>query len=92
MAEAAGALGTQAIIGSMQGRVESESSRPQALAWLTEALEELAAAAARHGQPLLYEPLNRYETNLFNRLADTAEFLGAAAGNRTSASSPTCFT
>ena len=33
-------------------------------------------AKATHRVPLLYEPLNRYETNLFNRLGDTAEFLG----------------
>ena len=25
--------------------------------------------------PLLYEPLNRYETNLFNRVADVLDFL-----------------
>ena len=74
--DAAGVLGTQAIIGSMQGKVEGEVPRQQALLWLSEGLEELAAAAAVHGQPLLYEPLNRYETNLFNRISHTVEFLG----------------
>lgn len=73
--EAAGALGAPAIIGSMQGKIEGDLSRPQAVEWLSEALEELGEAAARFGQPLLYEPLNRYETNLFNRLGDTVEFL-----------------
>jgi sugar phosphate isomerase/epimerase len=73
--EAAAALGTQAIIGSIQGKVEPEVTREQALIWLSEALEELGELAAKHGQPLLYEPLNRYETNLFNRLGDTSDFL-----------------
>ena len=48
-----------------------------ALDFLTEALHELGSRAARHGQALLYEPLNRYETNLFNRQAEAAEFLRA---------------
>jgi sugar phosphate isomerase/epimerase len=73
--DCAGRLGAPAIIGSMQGRWEGDVSRPQALAWLGEALEDLGAHAARHGVTLLYEPLNRYETNLFNRLDDTAAWL-----------------
>lgn len=64
-----------AIIGSMQGKAEGEVTREQALAWLAEALADLGAHAARHGVPLLYEPLNRYETNLLNRQADAARFL-----------------
>jgi sugar phosphate isomerase/epimerase len=75
MVEAAAALGAPAIIGSMQGKVEPEVSRHQAEIWLAEALEELAAVAAKHGQILLYEPLNRYETNIFNRVGDTVSFL-----------------
>jgi sugar phosphate isomerase/epimerase len=35
----------------------------------------LGARAAGHGQVLLYEPLNRYETNLFNRQGDAAAWL-----------------
>ncbi len=73
--EVAGALGAPAIIGSMQGRWEGTVSREQALAWLAEALRDLGTQSARHGVPLLYEPLNRYETNLFNRLGDTAAWL-----------------
>jgi sugar phosphate isomerase/epimerase len=71
----AGALGAPAIIGSMQGRSEVGVTREQALAWLAEGLAELGSLAARLGVPLLYEPLNRYETNLFNRLGDTARWL-----------------
>ncbi len=60
-----------AIIGSMQGRVEPEVSRDQAMDWLRCALTDLAASTTT----LLFEPLNRYETNLFNRVADAAAFL-----------------
>ena len=73
--EAAAALGAPAIIGSMQGKIEGDVTREQALVWLEEALEELAGVAESHGRGLFYEPLNRYETNLFNRLGDAAEFL-----------------
>jgi sugar phosphate isomerase/epimerase len=75
----AGRFGAPAIIGSMQGRWDTATgvAREQALAWLAEALAELGARAAQHGTVLLYEPLNRYETNLFNRLGDTAAWLRA---------------
>lgn len=66
-----------AIIGSMQGKAEGDVSRDQALTWLAEALTDLGSHAARHGVPLLYEPLNRYETNLLNRQLDAAQFLEA---------------
>lgn len=72
----AGRFSAPAIIGSMQGRWEGGMTRAQALVWLGEALEDLGEHAARHRVPLLYEPLNRYETNLFNRLGDTAAWLG----------------
>jgi len=73
----AGALGAPAIIGSMQGRSENGVTREQALTWLAEGLADLGSQAARLGVPLLYEPLNRYETNLFNRIGDTARWLDA---------------
>jgi sugar phosphate isomerase/epimerase len=75
--DAAGALGAPAIIGSMQGRTSGDVSRESALSMLADALGELGARAARHGQSLLYEPLNRYETDLFNRQAEAATFLEA---------------
>ena len=64
-----------AIIGSMQGRFENEVSREQALDWLAEGLTELGADAEDQGSFLLYEPLNRYETNLFNRMGDAVAFI-----------------
>ncbi len=71
----AGILGAPAILGSMQGRWEGSVSREQALDWLAEELTVLGERASGHGIPFLYEPLNRYETNLFNRAADAAKFL-----------------
>ncbi len=71
----AGILGAPAIVGSLQGRWEGAVARAQALDWLAEALHALGERAAGHGQYVLYEPLNRFETNLFTRAADAAEFL-----------------
>ena len=63
------------IIGSMQGRCDEGVPRGQALEWLAGALNELGETAGKHGLPLLYEFLNRYETNLFNNVADSLDFL-----------------
>lgn len=73
--DVAGQFGAPAIIGSMQGRFEGDLSRDEALEHLASALDVLGARAAAHGQVLLYEPLNRYETNLFNRQGDAAVWL-----------------
>lgn len=74
--DAAGELGAPAIIGSMQGRCSAGMSRDEAVALVADALGTLADRAARHGQMLLYEPLNRYETDLFNCQEEAAAFLG----------------
>ncbi|HWE38086.1 MAG TPA: sugar phosphate isomerase/epimerase family protein [Isosphaeraceae bacterium] len=74
--EAAGALGAPAIIGSMQGRTGGTVDRATGRAYLAEALDELGEAAARFGVPLLYEPLNRYETDLVNTVEAGLELLG----------------
>jgi sugar phosphate isomerase/epimerase len=73
--DVAGQFGAPAIIGSMQGRFEGDLPRDEALDSLASALDVLGARAAGQGQVLLYEPLNRYETNLFNRQGDAAAWL-----------------
>ncbi|MBL8826211.1 MAG: sugar phosphate isomerase/epimerase [Planctomycetaceae bacterium] len=55
-----------AIIGSMQGRHGDGVDAPTAQAWLIEGLNQLGAHAKSVGQTLIYEPLNRYETNQVN--------------------------
>jgi sugar phosphate isomerase/epimerase len=77
LVDAAGRLGAPAIVGSMQGRSGGAVDREAALDHLAAALRRLGERAAGHGQVLLYEPLNRYETNLFNRQEEAAAFLDA---------------
>ena len=59
-------FGAPAIIGSMQGKWGGGLDKAAALDLLREALNELGAHAAEQGVILIYEPLNRYETNLVN--------------------------
>lgn len=68
-----------AIIGSMQGN--HGANREDSLKLLADSLEELGEYAESHEVPIIYEPLNRYETNLFNRLEDAAEFVGSLNSN-----------
>jgi sugar phosphate isomerase/epimerase len=64
-----------AIIGSMQGCVEEGVEREQALTWLAESLDKLGQKAASRGVNLIFEPLNRYETNLVNTLSDGIDLI-----------------
>lgn len=72
-----GQLGAPAILGSMQGKWGGDVSKDQALEWLVDALRIAGNTAAKFNVPFIYEPLNRYETNLINRLTDGAEFIEA---------------
>ena len=76
MIDYGGPFGAPAIIGSMQGRWGGDVDRETALGWLGEAVAELGGHARQYGIPLIYEPLNRYETNLLCTMADGAAFLG----------------
>ncbi|MDY3557258.1 sugar phosphate isomerase/epimerase family protein [Gemmata sp. JC717] len=71
-----------AIIGSMQGRWGDGVTKPEALRYLGHALFKLDAHAADLGTTLLYEPLNRYETNLVNTLGDAVTLLNAIGAER----------
>ena len=64
-----------AIIGSMQGRAADAVTKQVALRYLGNSLFKLDEHAADLGVTLLYEPINRYETNLINALADGATML-----------------
>jgi sugar phosphate isomerase/epimerase len=71
----AGPLRAPAIIGSMQGKAEGDVERPSALGYLADSLEILGQHARQYDVPLLYEPLNRYETNLANTLDSGVKIL-----------------
>jgi sugar phosphate isomerase/epimerase len=71
----AGSFGAPAIIGSMQGRWDDRTDKPTALALLRDSLEELGQHAKTFGVPLLYEPLNRYETNLLCMIDESVSFV-----------------
>lgn len=64
-----------AIIGSMQGKWGGDLNRDDALGLLGAALNTLGNYAGEKNVPLIYEPLNRYETNLICTMADGAAFL-----------------
>ncbi len=68
-------FGAPAIIGSMQGNVPSAGDRETTLTWLAEGLGVLGKQAESEGIFLIYEPLNRYETNLLNTMEVGANFL-----------------
>ncbi|MGV3559375.1 TIM barrel protein [Larkinella arboricola] len=68
-------FGAPAIIGSMQGNAVPGVAHEQALDWLAEGLNILGKQAEDQGVTLIYEPLNRYETNLINRLEDGVTLL-----------------
>jgi sugar phosphate isomerase/epimerase len=69
MIELGAEFGAPAIIGSMQGRSGEGIDAESALACLADALNELGEYAAGLGVPLVFEPLNRYETNMVNSIA-----------------------
>ena len=75
MIDTAAGFAAPAILGSMQGRSSETVSLDTARRLLADALRTLGERAARYGQVFLYEPLNRYETDLFTRQAEAAMFL-----------------
>lgn len=66
MIDFGGANQAPAIIGSMQGRWSGIADKATARGWLGEALVELSDHARQYNVSLIYEPLNRYETNMCN--------------------------
>jgi len=63
------------ILGLIRGKAVPGVGREQALAWLVEALRECAALAKEEGVKLALEPLNRYETNLVNTVAEALRLI-----------------
>src|SRR5262249_39564180 len=67
-------FGAPAIGGWMQGGRENVIGE-RGLGWLGESLGEVGGRGEKVGGGLLFEPLNRYETNLVNRVIDGAQLL-----------------
>jgi sugar phosphate isomerase/epimerase len=75
MIDFGGPFGAPAIIGSMQGRWSAQMRRDEALDLLRDALSLLGQYASKYKAPLIFEPLNRYETNLICTVAEGVELL-----------------
>jgi len=75
--DVAGSLQAPAIIGSMQGRSGDGVDHATAAGYLCEALDELGEHARQYQTPLLYEPLNRYETNMATTIEAGVRLLNA---------------
>jgi sugar phosphate isomerase/epimerase len=71
----AGRFGAAVIIGSMQGRIDKNTDRALAYSWLRESIGYLAEKADKLRVVMLFEPLNRYESNVINRLEDAIDIL-----------------
>lgn len=72
----AGSLGAPAIIGSMQGRSGDGVDHATAIGYLCDSLEALGDYARQYRVPFIYEPINRYETNLINTVESGMALLG----------------
>jgi len=68
-------FGAPAIIGSMQGNSASVTLKEQSITWLVEGLNLLGDIAEKEGVKLIFEALNRYETNLINQLEEGTKLI-----------------
>lgn len=75
MIDTAAEFQAAAIIGSMQGRSSAECPPDRSRGLLRESLEVLDRHAADGAGRLLYEPLNRYETDQCNTLAQGLDLI-----------------
>ncbi len=80
--ELAAPFGAPAIVGSVQGRAAPGEARGEALARLVDSMAQLGETAAAAGGLLVLEPLNRYETDLCNTLAQGGEVIERAGSDR----------
>lgn len=71
----AGKLQAMVIIGLIRGRCGEGITREQAMSWLREALVQCGEYATARQVRLILEPINRYETNLLNTVAETLDLI-----------------
>ncbi|MCA9105330.1 MAG: sugar phosphate isomerase/epimerase [Planctomycetales bacterium] len=75
-------FGAPAIIGSMQGRSGDGVTRETASGWLCDSLQELGEYSGAREVDLIYEPLNRYETDQACTLEAGARLLSQLSTKR----------
>jgi len=74
-------LGAAVIVGLIRGRTADGLPPREALARISQGLQEVAGYAARQDVRLLLEPINRYETDLLNTVSDTLAMAREAGEN-----------
>lgn len=68
--------GATLFIGGVRGRLEGDpSTHAGQRRWASELVRACAEYAAPRGVPIAIEPINRYETNLINTVAEALEFI-----------------
>jgi sugar phosphate isomerase/epimerase len=77
-ADLAAIFGARLIIGLIRGKLQGDMAEQQR-AWAVAGLRQVAAYAAQRGVELVLEPINRYETNFLNTVAETLAFLDEVA-------------
>jgi sugar phosphate isomerase/epimerase len=68
-------LNAVVLIGLIRGKVEEAVNQTQAGTWLVDALKESCSQAAAKDVRLAMEPINRYETDLFNTVEESLRLL-----------------
>ena len=74
-------IGGAVILGLVRGRLVPGVARAQAMAWMREGVGAACETGARLGVDLIFEPINRYETDLVNTVDEglaVLEEIGAA--------------
>ena len=69
------------ILGLIRGKLQSGVAEEQARAWLVDALVRLTRAAREKNVRLAIEPINRYETDLVNNVADALTLIEAVGAD-----------
>ncbi len=63
------------IVGLMRGKLEKGQNRVEAYEHMINGLKEVCRGAREHGVDIFFEPLNRYETQLVNTVAEGLKVL-----------------
>ena len=75
-------LNAMVIIGSMQGSVDGSIGRVQSTKWFIECINELSRIADEYNVTLVFEPINRYESNFINSLQQGFDVIKDAESNK----------